>query len=91
MNAKEEHARNLEIHKMSRNNNEMAKKNIALEAECVKLRLNMKETTEKYATFMKHHNEKIEEMQRQFELEKERLNEQAKKKQACSVRIILIQ
>jgi len=64
---------------MSRNNTEMAKKNIELEAECAKLRATAKETIEKYSTVSKRYNDKVEEIQRQFDLEKERLNEQAKK------------
>jgi len=80
--AKEEHLRNLEIHRMNRNHNEMSKKNSVLEAECAKLRENMKDTAEKYGALTKKCNEKMEEMQRQFDDTKENLNAEAKKEAA---------
>ena len=79
MSAKEDHARNLEINRISKNYNEVSKKNTLLEAECVKMRASMKEMAEKHSTYMKQCNEKMEEMKRHFELEKERLNEETKK------------
>ncbi len=79
MSAKEDHARNLELNRISKNYNEVSKKNTLLEAECVKMRASMKEMAEKHSTYMKQCNEKMEEMKRHFELEKERLNEETKK------------
>ena len=49
MNAKEERAHNLEIHKMTRSNNEIAIKNSALEVECMRLRSAIKQESEKHA------------------------------------------
>ncbi len=82
MTAKEEHLRNLEMHKLTRNHSEMSKKNILLEMECVKLRENVKTTAEKYGLLTKQCNEKMEEMQRHFEETKERLDAEAKKEAA---------
>ena len=82
MTAKEEHLRNLEMHKLTRNQSEMSKKNILLEMECVKLRENVKTTAEKYGLLTKQCNEKMEEMQRHFEETKERLDAEAKKEAA---------
>jgi hypothetical protein len=90
MNAKEERAHNLEIHKMTRSNNEIAIKNSALEVECMRLRSAIKQESEKHAAnhaaMMKQVNatmelerEKINALQRQFEKERERLTEDAYK------------
>jgi len=83
MSAKEEHARNVEIHKMTRLHNETSKKNIALEAECAKLRIATKDAFDKCATMRetmsKQYADKMNEIQLEFENEKKRLNEQAQK------------
>ena len=90
MNPKEERAHNLEIHKMTRSNNELAIKNSALEVECTRLRVAIKQESEKhaakYAAMMQQVNatmelerEKINAIQRQFEKERERLTEDAYK------------
>ena len=90
MNAKEERSQNLEIHKMTRSNNELTAKNAALDAECMRLRGAIKQESEKYAAkhaaMMQQFNaateverEKMNELQRQFEKERERLTEDAYK------------
>ena len=90
MNAKEERNHNLEIHKMTRSNNELIAKNAALEVECTRLRVAIKQESEKYAAkhaammqqvnaTMELEREKINALQRQFEKERERLTEDAYK------------
>ena len=90
MNAKEERAHNLEIHKMTRSNNELAIKNSALEIECMRLRLAIKQESEKHAAnhaalmrqvnaTMELEREKINALQRNFEKERERLTDDAYK------------
>jgi len=90
MNAKEDRAHNLEIHKMSRMNNDFIQKNVTLEAECKRLQLLIKHESEKHAansaTMLKQFNatlelerEKINALQLHFEKERERLTEQTYK------------
>ena len=90
MNAKEERNHNLEIHKMTRSNNELTAKNAALDAECMRLRVAIKQESEKYAAshaaMMKQFNvtteverEKMNTLQRKFDKERERLTEDAYK------------
>ena len=90
MNAKEERARNLEIHKMTRTHSELSKHNAALESECSQLRLAIKQTSEKYAAAhdamskrhaaaMESEHEKMNALQRQFDKERESWTERANK------------
>ena len=90
MNAKEERARNLEIHKMTRTHNELSKHNAALESECNQLRSAIKQTSEKYATAhdaiskrhaaaMEAEREKMNALLCQFDKERESWTERANK------------
>lgn len=60
MNAKEERAINLEMHKLTRINKELVLKNAGLEAECVRLRAIIKHESEKHAATLKQFNALIE-------------------------------
>ena len=50
MSAKTERAMNLEIHRMTRSNIELIARNAALDAECARLRMALKQESEKHAT-----------------------------------------
>jgi hypothetical protein len=83
MSAKEEHAKNVEIHKMRKQYIELTKQNAVLEAECASLRIATKDAFDKCSTMRdtlsKQYTDKMNEMQTEFENEKKRLNEQAHK------------
>ena len=77
MNAKEERAINLEMHKLKRINNEVALKNAGLEAECARLRAIIKQEAEKHAAHLQQSNAATEAERKkmhalQLALEKER-------------------
>jgi hypothetical protein len=77
MNAKEERAINLEMHKLKRVNNEFTLKNAALEAECARLRAVIKQESEKHSAIMQQHNDAMDAERKkthtlQVELEQER-------------------
>ena len=81
MSAKEEHARNVDMHKMRRQHTELTKQNAALEAECASLKIATKDAFDKCSTLRetltKQCTEKMNELKTEFENEKKRLNEQA--------------
>ena len=83
MSAKEEHARNVDMHKMRRQYTEMTRQNAVLEAECASLKIVTKDAFDKCSsmreTMTKQYTEKMNEMKTDFENEKKRLNEQAQK------------
>ena len=83
MSAKEEHARNVDMHKMRRQYTELTKQNAALETACASLKIAMKDAFDKCSTMREtmttQYTEKMNEMKTEFENEKNRLNEQAQK------------
>lgn len=77
MNAKEERAINLEMHKIKRTSNEFVLKNAALEAECARLRSVIKQEVEKRDAILQQCNAATEAERKkmhalQLELERER-------------------
>ena len=70
MNAREERAMQLEMHKMTRMQNDVATKNAALEAECARLRLALKRESEKCAA---SHAAMVQQFHAEFDKERERL------------------
>jgi hypothetical protein len=72
MNAKEERAINLEIHKLTRNSNEVALKNAGLEAECARLRAIIKREAEKRAATLKQFNDLLKQFNDLVELERKK-------------------
>jgi hypothetical protein len=70
MTAREERAMQLEMHKMTRMQNDVATKNAALDAECMRLRLALKRESEKCAA---SHAAMVQQFHAEFDKERERL------------------
>ena len=70
MTAREDRAMQLEMHKMTRMQNDVAAKNAALEAECARLRLALKRESEKCAA---SHAAMVQQFHAEFDKERERL------------------
>ena len=83
MSAKEEHARNVDMHKMRRQYTELTRQNAVLETECASLKIATKDAFDKCSTLRetmtKQYTEKMNELKTNFENENKRLNEQAQK------------
>jgi hypothetical protein len=83
MSAKEEHARNVDMHKMRRQHIELTKQYAALEMECASLKIATKDAFDKCLimreTLTKQYTDKMNEMKTDFENEKKLLNEQVQK------------
>ena len=89
MSAKEEHARNVDMHKMRRQYTELTKQNAALETACASLKIAMKDAFDKCSTMREtmttQYTEKMNEMKTEFENEKNRLvgNTNKSSKRSC--------